>query len=140
MEGLNQQPEKKLKKEFDEDIAAEILEQDKDRDDKYSRESFRGLFSMYRKILENQKDDILGHEYTSVVGDDKSARLPCLIIGRTINKIYSKINESKVPILFIDPHNYLFALGNKNKIEQEKLEAMVKELFLKSGITRGGKC
>jgi len=107
---------------------------------KYETESIE---SKFRPILNELRSAINNHEFTCIIGDDKSARIPALTMGRTINKIYTSRGEDEVPVLFIDPHNYTGAMGGdrgQGKKSYERhllLKEKVKELFHNAGVEKG---
>lgn len=53
-----------------------------------------------KRILEQIKDKIENHEYTSVLGDDTSGRIPALLLSKIINKIYKEQGNARLNTLF----------------------------------------
>jgi hypothetical protein len=96
-----------------------------------------------RSILCSLRKKIESHQLTCVIGDDKTARVPTLALGRTINSIYSSKGDEKIPVLFIDPHNYTGSrggergYGKEDKNRYDDLKAKVKLFFEKAGVTKG---
>ena len=104
----------------------------------------RSNIEMYncRVILEEVRTEIETHQITCVLGDDKSARMGALIVGKSINGIYESKGEEKVPILFIDPgafrieqkyHRHEKDSGDKKTAMIEK----VRTLFQKANVKKG---
>lgn len=102
---------------------------------------------LFDRILNSRRTEIDGHEYACVIGDDKSARKPALIVGRALNTIYKKRNEEPVPLLFIDPKHLkalIYSANYDNKkleeSEQIKYDALLEKAaeFVRShGVTKG---
>ena len=89
------------------------------------------------------REGIETHKFTCIVGDDKSSRVPTLKLGKIINEIYYSQGNKKVPVLFIDPHNYTGSIGGdrgygeKSNERREVLREKVGNLFEKAGVKGG---
>jgi|GEM_PF-2520348 len=103
-------------------------------DEYYKRESinidevFRDLEDDVINLLEKLKEKILHHEYGAVLGVDSSGRVPALLVGETINKIYEHNQQSRIPEFFITGFSKTQNLENKY---QELLNFLDKDEFKK---------
>ncbi len=83
-------------------------------------------------LLKRIQVSVESHSYTCVLGDDKSARILTLIIGKTINGVYRSKGESVIPILFIDPKELIY----KGK-EYPVLKQSAQDFIHKAGVVGG---
>ncbi len=81
---------------------------------------------LYHDILEARRDKILAHEYSCVVGDDKSARVPGFVIGNAINEIYQANGQERVPVLFINPINMRVAYVKEGLSKEPRNDERIK--------------
>jgi adenine/guanine phosphoribosyltransferase-like PRPP-binding protein len=65
----------------------------------------------FAKKLEELRALIDSHQIDCILGDDKSGRIPALVISKCINTIYTSRSENAIPTLFIDPHKYKYING-----------------------------
>lgn len=132
MEKFDQQTDKTISSEIEDPVTIRQFD---------NMDNFRESRSLepYYTVLYRQEvtKGILNHKYTCIIGDDKSARIPTLILGQTINNIYSYKREERVPVLFIDPHNYVNAVKDKDIDSEEILKTKVKDLLSKNSVSKG---
>lgn len=57
-----------------------------------------------QNILAKIKDKINIGNYTSIIGEDSSGRIPALILRKVINKVYAKKGFERIPLIFVAPH------------------------------------
>jgi len=87
----------------------------------------------YESVLEEVRAGIDNHEYSCVIGDDKTSRIPTRVIGRVINSVYKERNEKRIPLLYIDPNHAVKPIRRSGELELNgKDQAKYKELVEKA--------
>ncbi len=79
----------------------------------------KDLWSPCLEIIYKLREQIEGAEYGSVVGDDASGRIPTLIIGNAISKIYERNGDKSPQILVL--------AGGGGELKTEKIVSYLEE-------------
>lgn len=100
------------------------------------------LQSQAEKILDKIAEKIRNQNYGMVLGVDAGGRLPSLLIGKAINKVYGSNRQEKIDINFIAGHKNENFVGDLNSyfsgpmfqsIKQNKKEVLLVDDVVESG-------
>jgi|SRR3989344_452810 len=94
---------------------------------------------LYKDILFGHAKQINDHDYACILGDDKSSRIPALVLGRAINTIYKSRHEPAAPVLFVDPAHYTATMLKTDSQQTEKFNNQFRELTKSHGVETGTK-
>jgi hypothetical protein len=100
----------------------------------FELEVFEKSIKFFENSIELLQDKIKNHEYSVVVGDDTSGRLPALVIYGLLKRIYKKDGVNQPKILFLKGKRYFLDYKKREEWAQDLtkyLKGLKKEKVIK---------
>lgn len=106
---------------------------------KTREKTHRALLEPFKRLLSQLRERIDNHEYSVIIGDDVTGRIPTLIIDRMMKDVYAKDGKKAPKTIFFAGKCGNFGLDEQKRIEQRTVKEYISHALSSPDLFSGNK-